>query len=107
MLDVTCRQADAYADWLNASHRGQGVMSAVVKTLMQEWAIPRMNARHFMPTTFEANIGSAKVFTKMGFKHWRYVPHIAQVKARGEFPAEKRSINVWELKVDDDGKLIE
>ena len=99
--------ASLMTDWVHYDYHRQGIMSAVAKAVITEWAIPRMNARHFMPTTFEANIGSAKVFTKMGFKHWRYVPHIAQVKARGEFPAEKRSINVWELKVDDDGKLIE
>ena len=99
--------ASLMTDWVHYDYHRQGIMSAVAKAVITEWAIPRMNARHFMPTTFEANIGSAKVFTKMGFKHWRYVPHIAQVKARGEFPAEKRSINVWELKVDDDDKLIE
>ena len=82
-------------------------MSAVARAIIMQWAIPRMNARHFRPTTFEANAGSAKVFTKLGFKHWRFVPEIAQVKARGDFPAEKRSINVWELKVDDDGKPVE
>ncbi|KZV65568.1 hypothetical protein PENSPDRAFT_586635 [Peniophora sp. CONT] len=94
-------------DWLRSSHHGQGIMSAVAKAVITQWAIPRMNARHFRPTTFEANAASAKVFTKLGFKHWRFVPHIAPIKARGEFPAEKRSINVWELKLDEERKRVE
>lgn len=81
-------------------------MTAVAKAILTQWAIPRMNARHFRPGTFVANAASAKVFTKLGFKHWGSFPNVTQVKARGEFPAEKKSLNIWELKVDDEGRPV-
>ena len=78
MPDVTCRQTDAYADWLNASHRGQGVMSAVVKTLMQEWAIPRMNVRFMIVSAYIGNRASLRVFEKNGFSYVKDVQDVIQ-----------------------------
>ena len=82
-------------------------MSAVTKAILTQWAIPRMNARHFRPGTFTNNAASAKVFAKLGFKHFGLFPDLVQVKARGEFPAEKRSVNIWELNVDEEGRVVE
>ncbi|KZV67639.1 hypothetical protein PENSPDRAFT_754797 [Peniophora sp. CONT] len=93
--------------WLRSSHHGQGIMSAVAKAIITQWAIPRMNARHFLPGTFEDNAASAKVFVKLGFKHYGFFPDALEVKARGDLPAQKRSVNKWELKVDDEGKPVE
>ncbi|KZV65569.1 hypothetical protein PENSPDRAFT_756366 [Peniophora sp. CONT] len=93
--------------WLRSSHHGQGIMSAVAKAIITQWVIPRMNARHFLPGTFQDNAASAKVFIKLGFKHYGFFPNVMQVKARGEFPAQMRSLNIWELKVDDEGNPAE
>ncbi|VDC08010.1 unnamed protein product [Peniophora sp. CBMAI 1063] len=87
-------------DWLHSDFHSQGIMSAVAKAIITQWAIPRMNARHFRPGNFAGNPASARVFTKLGFKHWGFFPEVVPVKARGDFPAEKRSLYIWELKVD-------
>lgn len=55
-------------DYLRPSHHKRGIMSAVVKTLIESWAVPHMNARKFYATTFSQNIPSQKVFLKNGFR---------------------------------------
>ena len=42
-------------------------MTAAIKTLMQAWAIPRMGVRQIRVETFTDNIGSRRVFEKLGF----------------------------------------
>ena len=42
-------------------------MSLVVKTLMEEWIVPRMGARKINANVWMGNIGSVKVFEKNGF----------------------------------------
>jgi RimJ/RimL family protein N-acetyltransferase len=42
-------------------------MTAVVKTMIESWAVPHMNARKFHTEIFPENIGSQKVFLKNGF----------------------------------------
>ena len=43
-------------------------MTAAMKVLINEWAIPRLNARRIIGIAFKDNIGSIKVFEKNGFK---------------------------------------
>jgi RimJ/RimL family protein N-acetyltransferase len=43
-------------------------MSAVIKLMIESWAVPHMNARKFRAATFPDNIASQKTFQKNGFK---------------------------------------
>ncbi|KAH9835900.1 acyl-CoA N-acyltransferase [Rhodofomes roseus] len=54
-------------DWLASSHHGRGIMSAAFRTLMTDWAIPRMNVRVMRVETYAENVASARVFEKFGF----------------------------------------
>lgn len=53
-------------------------MSAVIKLMIESWAIPHMNARKFRATTFLENVGSQKVFLKNGFKYLCRVDGVVQ-----------------------------
>ncbi|KAI0756869.1 acyl-CoA N-acyltransferase [Daedaleopsis nitida] len=61
-------------DYIAASHQGKGIMSAVVRTLLEKWAIPRMGVRQVRVETFEENLGSRRVFEKNGFVFEKTVP---------------------------------
>ena len=54
-------------DWLASSHHGRGIMSAAFRTVMTEWAIPRMNVRDMRVEVYVDNIASTRVFEKFGF----------------------------------------
>lgn len=54
-------------DYLRPSHHKRGIMSAVVKAVIESWAAPHMNARKFHATAFSQNIPSHKVFLRNGF----------------------------------------
>ncbi|KAH8119298.1 GNAT domain-containing protein [Phellopilus nigrolimitatus] len=54
--------------YLAASHHDKGIMSAALRTIMLDWAIPRMNARRGLGLAFKGNAGSVKVFQKNGFE---------------------------------------
>ncbi|ELU37908.1 hypothetical protein AG1IA_08062 [Rhizoctonia solani AG-1 IA] len=43
-------------------------MTAAIKTMIDLWATPHMNAHRFYAATFPENIGSQKVFLKNGFE---------------------------------------
>jgi RimJ/RimL family protein N-acetyltransferase len=85
-------------DYLAPSHHGQGIMSAVVKALVERWAVPRLGARWIRPTTFEDNAGSMRVFLKNGFVLWKTVPDGMTTPAKGEFPAQTIAVNVLEYR---------
>ncbi|KZT02496.1 uncharacterized protein LAESUDRAFT_730244 [Laetiporus sulphureus 93-53] len=55
-------------DYLASSHHGRGIMSAAFRTLMEAWAIPRMDVRHIRVEAFKGNVGSVRVFEKFGFR---------------------------------------
>ncbi|CAE6441619.1 unnamed protein product [Rhizoctonia solani] len=57
-----------FGDYLRPSHHGRGIMTAVVKAVIDLWAIPHMNAHKFWASTFPENVGSQKVFLKNGFQ---------------------------------------
>ncbi|KAI0825005.1 acyl-CoA N-acyltransferase [Trametes gibbosa] len=60
-------------DYMAPSHQGKGIMTAAIKTLLHEWAIPRMGVRQLRVETFSDNIGSRRVFEKLGFVHEKSV----------------------------------
>ncbi|KAG8744719.1 hypothetical protein FRC11_013333 [Ceratobasidium sp. 423] len=57
-----------FGDYLRPTHHGRGIMTAAVKTVINSWAIPHMNAYKFWAAAFPENIGSHKVFLKNGFQ---------------------------------------
>ncbi|KAF8754629.1 Acetyltransferase, GNAT family [Rhizoctonia solani] len=56
-----------FGNYLRPTHQGRGIMSVVIKTVTDVWAIPHMNARRFYAAAFIENVGSQKVFQKNGF----------------------------------------
>ncbi len=42
-------------------------MSGALKTIMDQWLIPRMRARFIRAEAFIGNVGSVRVFEKNGF----------------------------------------
>ncbi|KAG8712835.1 hypothetical protein FRC08_014023 [Ceratobasidium sp. 394] len=55
-------------DYLRPSHHGRGIMTAAIKTMIEMWAVPHMNARKFRACAFLDNIGSQKTFLKNRFR---------------------------------------
>lgn len=43
-------------------------MSRAVQTVIRDWAVPRMNTKHFRGSFFAGNIGSQKVFERNNFE---------------------------------------
>ncbi|GJJ09608.1 hypothetical protein Clacol_003831 [Clathrus columnatus] len=60
-------------DYLASSHHGKGIMSLAIKTLIEQWAMPRMGAKTIKAGVFIENIPSRKVFEKNSFVLWKTV----------------------------------
>ena len=58
--------AMALVDWLASSHHGQGIMSAALRTIMTEWAIPKMNVRDMRVEVVERAIGLGAIWEAGG-----------------------------------------
>ncbi|RAH71177.1 GNAT family N-acetyltransferase [Aspergillus aculeatinus CBS 121060] len=54
--------------FLAPSHHGRGIMTLVLRTLIQDWGVPRMNTKRLMASAFVENVGSLRVFEKNGFE---------------------------------------
>ncbi|KAH9944275.1 acyl-CoA N-acyltransferase [Epithele typhae] len=63
-----------FGDYIAASHQGRGIMSVAIRTLIHEWAVPRMGVRQIRVETFEENLGSRRVFEKNGFVYEKTTP---------------------------------
>ncbi|KAF7165390.1 hypothetical protein CNMCM5623_009555 [Aspergillus felis] len=67
-------------DYLSPTHHGKGIMTAVIKAVVEEWAVPRMNARVIKASAYAENRASMRVFEKNGFQlefeleDWAVVP---------------------------------
>ncbi|KAI1788791.1 acyl-CoA N-acyltransferase [Ganoderma leucocontextum] len=61
-------------DFLASSHHGKGIMTAAIRTFIRDWAVPRMGVRKIRVETFSDNIGSRRVFEKLGFTYEKTVP---------------------------------
>lgn len=55
-------------DYLSPTQQSRGVMSVAVRTVIQEWAIPRMNLHLLKSSFFVGNTGSSKVLEKNNFE---------------------------------------
>ena len=54
--------------YLAPSHHRQGIMSAVLKALLKEWMVPKMNCQTIWVANFPCNEASLGTFVKNGFK---------------------------------------
>ncbi|KAJ5341305.1 hypothetical protein N7541_010429 [Penicillium brevicompactum] len=55
-------------NYLSPSYHGRGIMSRAVAAVIRDWAVPRMNTRHFRGSFFAGNVGSRKVFERNNFE---------------------------------------
>ncbi|KAA1468480.1 hypothetical protein DENSPDRAFT_814755 [Dentipellis sp. KUC8613] len=90
----------SFGDWISPKAHGRGIMTAVIRTLMQEWGVPRMGIRYMLPVLFVGNVGSLRVFEKNGFVLAKTIEGIVDFPAKGAFPAEKRALHFMEWKAD-------
>lgn len=58
-------------------------MPATTRALINSWAVPYMNARRWIATTFSDNVASQRVFFKLGFTQTYTVPDIIDLSAKG------------------------
>ncbi|EIW86924.1 hypothetical protein CONPUDRAFT_115792 [Coniophora puteana RWD-64-598 SS2] len=65
--DLTILWTFHETDYLAPSHHGRGIIPAALGVIRDQWAIPRMGARHIVGYTFAENKASARVFEKCGF----------------------------------------
>lgn len=54
-------------DYLSPTQHSRGVMSVAVRTLIQDWGIPRMNLHLLKSSFFVGNTGSSRVLEKNNF----------------------------------------
>jgi len=83
--------------YLRPSHHGRGIIPAVFKTVLDEWAIPYMHVRHIKSDTRVDNQKSQRVFEKLGFSQIGDVGDalkLPESKGGGSF-----SLRFWELHV--------
>ncbi|KAJ5087132.1 acetyltransferase GNAT family [Penicillium angulare] len=57
-----------FGDYLAPSHHGRGIMTGVIRSVIHDWAVPRMNVRDIRASAFVGNQGSLKVFLKNNFE---------------------------------------
>ncbi|KAJ1301431.1 hypothetical protein OPQ81_008689 [Rhizoctonia solani] len=74
-----------FGDYLRPTHHGRGIMTAVVKAIIDLWAIPHMNAYKFYAAAFPENVASQKTFLKNGFEI------VDRVVGAVQFPESKGS----------------
>lgn len=55
-------------DFLSPDYHSRGVMTAVLRALMEAWVVPQMNVHTIRLCVLEGNIGSIRVFEKNGFE---------------------------------------
>ncbi|KAJ5130662.1 uncharacterized protein N7515_006701, partial [Penicillium bovifimosum] len=55
-------------NYLSSTHHGRGIMSLAYKTIIGDWAVPRMNLSCLKGSFYVGNKGSARVFEKNNFE---------------------------------------
>ncbi|KAI0669773.1 hypothetical protein C8Q78DRAFT_1079700 [Trametes maxima] len=91
--------------YLTVPLHGQGIMSCVLRTLMQKWAVPRMCARQVRAETIMGNWGSIRVLEKLGFRIVDTV-RVKKVTSAGE-SIEGYHVLWWQLMDDVDAGVAE
>lgn len=63
------RHTRTIADFLDPAFHGRGLMSKLLGTMLSDWAVPHLHARHIVALTASNNIGSQKVMLKNQMKY--------------------------------------
>ena len=58
-----------YGNYLATSHHGRGITTILLRTLLHEWAVPRMGVRKMSAGAIQGNEASVRVMQKNGFKY--------------------------------------
>lgn len=58
-----------YGNHLATSHHGRGITTVLLRTLLHEWAVPRMGVRKMSAGAIQGNEASVRVMQKNGFKY--------------------------------------
>ncbi|GLB43354.1 putative acetyltransferase (GNAT) domain containing protein [Lyophyllum shimeji] len=56
------------AYYIVPARHGQGIMSAALSAVIDQWAIPRLNAHIIQASTLDGNVPSIRVLEKVGFR---------------------------------------
>ncbi|KAF8209466.1 acyl-CoA N-acyltransferase [Mycena galopus ATCC 62051] len=80
------------SDFLASSHHRRGIMTVVLATVLEKWAIPRMRMHHLHVSVFTGNNGSVRVFEKNGFVVAETLENCIEIRG------EKRSLHVLDWK---------
>ncbi|TFK50136.1 hypothetical protein OE88DRAFT_1645865 [Heliocybe sulcata] len=83
-------------DYLAPSHHGHGIMTAAIRTLVHDWAVPRMGCRKILVNVRKGNIGSRRVFEKLDFKCKGVLEDHQELTAPGRAGGPKWSIEIFE-----------
>ncbi|KAL5523872.1 hypothetical protein ACEPAG_8045 [Sanghuangporus baumii] len=67
-------------DYLSPSYHGRGIMTAAVRTIIHDWAVPQMNAHTIYGSTYSGNAASVRVFLKNGFKEFDFVDNCVKIR---------------------------
>ncbi|KAK7020357.1 N-acetyltransferase domain-containing protein [Favolaschia claudopus] len=80
------------SSYLSPTHHRRGIMTVVLRTLLDEWAIPRMRMHHIHVSVFTGNEGSVRMLEKCGFVRMGTMEECIEVRG------ERRSLHVldWE-----------
>ncbi|KZT30922.1 acyl-CoA N-acyltransferase [Neolentinus lepideus HHB14362 ss-1] len=83
-------------DYLVPSHHGRGIMTAAMRTLIIDWAVPRMDCRKIMLNVRKGNVASRRVFEKSGFKFKGIVEDHLELTVPGRVGSPKWSLEIFE-----------
>lgn len=72
-----------FGDMLSSAYHGRGIMSAAIRTIMNDYAIPHLNVRHVIVWAYADNVGSHRVFEKYGFAKIGESVHHVDMTAKG------------------------
>lgn len=70
-------------DALDPSHHGRGIMTAVLRTVLDEVWIPYLNVHYAVAGAFKDNIGSQQVLLRNGFKLTGYEKCLVDMSSKG------------------------
>ena len=55
-------------------------MTAATRTIIHDWAVPRMNAHRIYGSAYAGNPASIKVLLKNGFKEFDFVDNCVEIR---------------------------
>ncbi|PQE16931.1 hypothetical protein CJF30_00003639 [Rutstroemia sp. NJR-2017a BBW] len=88
--------------WVVPEYHGQGVMPAVLSTVIKEFFVPHMNVKHLYGSYLAYNKASSRVFEKCGFVFEGFAEDVIELpeNKRKEVPEEwkGKKIGVGEMK---------